>query len=830
MRKLYITLWGVCLASIVWGQNARIPSPEEFLGYPYGSRFTFHHRMVDYFEEVAKNSPFVKLQYYGQTTEGRPLLVAYVSSPENLAQLDNIRQNHLQRAGFLKDAPSAPSRAVVWLNFNIHGNESASTTAVMPVLYSLATQSRPEIAEWLRETVVILDPCVNPDGYDRYVNWYQQQLGSQPDPDPSAREHREPWPGGRFNHYLFDLNRDWAWQTQHENQQRIALYRQWMPHVHVDFHEMGYLDPYFFGPSAKPIHQDVTAWQREFQRLTAQNHQRYFDKEGWLYFGQEVYDLFYPSYGDTYPMFNGAVGFTYEQGGSGRAGVKIARPSGDTLTLYDRYLHHYTTALSTVEIAHLHREKLIREFERYFQENRTRAFGPYQTFVVKGQQNPERLARLKALLDRQQIVYGAPKLTGKPLNGYDFFRRSKQSFTLEAEDLLISCLQNQGRLVKVLFEPDSYLEDSLTYDLTAWALPYAYQLESYALTEKLEMQELARATAQKTPAPAGNIYLLRWQGLGSAALLGEWLTAGGKAKVADEPFALEGQNYAAGTILLLPEFQSSPQAEQLRQLAQKHQQDLHPVLGTQMSQGKDFGSSVYRFLKNPRVALVMGDGVSPTDAGSTWFLLEQELKIPLTRLEITQLRKIDLSHYDWLCLPSGDYADYRSILEEYLNNGGKIVALDDALDSFADAKPFKLKKVEVKEEKATPTKGEQLRKYQDRQRQNLTEDLAGAIYRVRLDASHPLAFGMGDAFFTIKNNRAQYAFLPERNWTVGFYPAKAHVTGYVGGLLKNKFDQTLAIGVENVGQGKIVYFSDSPFFRNFWESGKLFMANLIYFL
>ncbi|NJO03451.1 MAG: zinc carboxypeptidase, partial [Bacteroidia bacterium] len=214
----------------------------------------------------------------------------------------------------------------------------------------------------LREMVVIIDPCVNPDGYARYVNWYHQTVGNPPNALRDTWEHREPWPSGRFNHYLFDLNRDWAWQTQIENQQRLALYRQWMPHVHADFHEMSYLDSYFFAPAARPYHEALSEWQRKFQQLAGENHSRYFNENNWLYFTREVYDLFYPSYGDTWPSFNGAMGFTYEQGGSGTAGLAIKRADQDTLTLSNRYLHHYFVGLSTVEVAYQNREELIREF------------------------------------------------------------------------------------------------------------------------------------------------------------------------------------------------------------------------------------------------------------------------------------------------------------------------------------------------------------------------------------------------------------------------------------------------------------------------------------
>ncbi len=201
-------------------------------------------------------------------------------------------------------------KSIVWLSYNVHGNEAVGTEAAMKTIYTLITQK----SDWLQNTVVIMDPCINPDGRDRYVNWYNQVKSTPFDNSPIADEHYEDWPSGRYNHYYFDLNRDWAWVTQKETQQRLKEYHQWYPHIHVDFHEQGVDSPYYFAPAVEPLHEVITDFQREFQHTIGKNHSLYFDKEGWSYFTKEVFDLLYPGYGDTYPMFHGAIGMTYEQG------------------------------------------------------------------------------------------------------------------------------------------------------------------------------------------------------------------------------------------------------------------------------------------------------------------------------------------------------------------------------------------------------------------------------------------------------------------------------------------------------------------------------------
>ena len=300
--------------------------------------------------------------FIGETYERRPLYVTYLSSEENMKNLDAIRENNLKSTGVLAGESNTSDIAIVWLSYNVHGNEASSTEATMQTLYTLLTEKQ----DYLKNTVIIIDPCINPDGRDRYANWYNKTKSTPFDIDPQASEHSEPWPGGRANHYLFDLNRDWAWASQQESQARLKIYNKWMPHIHVDFHEQGINNPYYFAPAAEPYHELITDWQRDFQVQIGKNHAKYFDAKGWLYFTRESFDLLYPSYGDTYPTYMGAIGMTYEQAGHGRAGLGVLNDEGELLTLKDRITRHNTTGLSTVEVASNNAKKLNEEFVNYF--------------------------------------------------------------------------------------------------------------------------------------------------------------------------------------------------------------------------------------------------------------------------------------------------------------------------------------------------------------------------------------------------------------------------------------------------------------------------------
>ena len=279
MKKLILFLSILFWVSGLMAQ--KIQSPAEFLGYKLGDQFTHHYRIVEYFKYIAQASKNVKLTQYGTTNEGRPLLTMFIASDENIGRLEEIRQNNLKLTSLDKVAQGNVSTtpAIVWLSYNIHGNEPSSSEAAMQTLYELVDPSNTKTKNWLQNVVVVIDPCQNPDGRERYVNFYNPIHATPPDADPAAREHREPWPGGRYNHYYFDMNRDWAWQTQKESQEKLVNYNKWLPQVHVDFHEQSYNAPYYFAPAAEPFHRDITPWQREFQVMVGKNNAKYFDAE-----------------------------------------------------------------------------------------------------------------------------------------------------------------------------------------------------------------------------------------------------------------------------------------------------------------------------------------------------------------------------------------------------------------------------------------------------------------------------------------------------------------------------------------------------------------------
>ena len=811
--------------------STALQTPAAFLGYELGAEFTPHHRVVDYVRHVADTSPRVALQQYGTSVEGRPLLLATVTSTENHEQIDAIRTNNLRRAGQADGAVSGPTAAVVWLSYNVHGNESVSTEAAMQTLHALADPANDRTGGWLDDTVVLLDPCLNPDGRERYVQWYKRTVGRTANATPIAREHDEPWPNGRTNHYYFDLNRDWAWAVQPETRQRLNAYHRWMPHVHVDFHEQGIDEPYYFAPAANPFHEDITSWQRDFQFDVGRNNAQYFDRNGWLYFTREVFDLFYPGYGDTWPIFNGAIGMTYEQGGSGRAGRAVVTATGDTLTLADRIAHHHTTGLSTVEVTADNADRVQREFEAYYETAATDPPGPYTGYLVKADARGDRLAALAAHLDRQQIRYGFVD-DDTSVRGTGYADGEPRSVTAEPGDLLVQAAQPKARLAKVLMEPRPTIIDSLTYDVTAWGLPYAYGLDAVALSGTLPgVQPDAPSRSASASDDAGTPYALlaRWGSRADARFLAALLQHDVSVRVATKPFEIAGTTYDAGTLVILQaDNRSGDYAAAVRRLAARLNRPLDAVDTGFTDEGPDFGSSNVKPIDAPHVAVLSGDPLSPYRVGEAWYALDHQLRYPATLLQADDVDAAMLRDVDVLVLPdAGSWAtdDRREMLADWVRAGGHLVALGDANQALAAHAPFALKKA------ASPSDPDSLgagpSRYAERRRDALVTATPGSIHRATVDASHPLGFGMGETYFTLKRSADAYPYLDD-GWNVATLPDGAPVSGFMGHKAQQPLDDTLVFGQQSLGDGSVTYFIDNPLFRGFWYAGQIPFANAVF--
>ncbi|MFL5740767.1 MAG: M14 metallopeptidase family protein [Flavisolibacter sp.] len=831
------TLTLCLMLMVVITGSSQLKSPQEFLGYPVGSHFTPHWRIVDYFISVAQAMPsMVTLEQYGSTNEGRPLLVVYVSNPSNISRLESIRENNQRLAMDARNASASNAPAIVWLSYNVHGNEASSSEASMLTLYALVDPKNSQTKQWLQNTVVVIDPCLNPDGRDRYVNWFNSVAGKNYNPSLDAREHNEPWPGGRTNHYNFDLNRDWAWQTQMETQQRLKLYNQWLPQIHVDFHEQGVNNPYYFAPAAQPYHEVITKWQRDFQDTIGHNHAKYFDQKGWLYFTKEVFDLLYPSYGDTYPLYNGAIGMTYEQGGGPRGGLGALTEEGDTLTLSDRVMHHFTTSMSTLEVASAHAAQLVSQFQDFYKAAVTTGVGNYKSYIIRmNAGDTGRVMALTRLLDRNLIRYYAAKPGS--LRGYSYDRGRDENFSVDTSDLVIPSLQPKSTLVKVLFEPNAALVDSATYDITAWSLPYVFGVNAYATRAVAAVNSNVQKTFSSHQSfsaaqdPYG--YVIRWKDMRAVKLVGDLLQKGVRLRFSQEPFQMNGQSFDRGSVIILKTSNQSVPGlwETVRKFAEAEDETLVPVSSGFAEKGYDFGSSKIHPLKSRRIALLTGEGVNSNAAGEVWFYFEQILNYPLTLVNASDFARINLNDYDELILPDGNYrflADKSNadLLRNWINSGGNLIAMEGAVNQLSKQDwGLKSKKDDDSEPKDIY---EPLRRYETRERDVIANTTPGSIFRVELDNTHPLAFGYGNFYYTLKQDDNVYDFIKDGGWNVGVIKKDEQVAGFVGSRLHSKLQDGLLFGVQDMGRGTVTYLADDVLFRSFWENGKLLFANAVF--
>ncbi len=812
MRHLLLAFF---LVQALFSYSQEIKSPSEFLGYGLGSQFTHYHQVMDYYRYLSQvASDRVQLQEYGKTYEQRPLTIAIVSSSENMRNLEDIRKDHLP--GSKKNTSAKrDSNAIVWLSYNVHGNESSGTEASMQTIYELLVHK----SSFLDKTVVIIDPCLNPDGRERYVNWYYQFRNIPNTLDPNSKEHHEGWLSGRTNHYMFDLNRDWAWATQAETQQRLKIYNRWLPHVHADFHEQGVDKAYYFAPAAEPFHEVITDFQREFQAITATNHAKYFDANGWPYFTQELFDLFYPSYGDTYPTYNGSIGMTYEQGGSGHAGLGVLRSLGDTLTLKERIAHHLVTGLSTVEVASKNSERLNKEFEKFYQpKNYT-----YKSYLLNG--NPDKINALTQLLDRHDIRYGWGREGIE--EGFDFSTSKQGRMATSSRTLVVNTDQTKATLVKVLFEPQAKLSDSLTYDITAWSLPYAYGLEALACTNLVAQYPATVTAAERTDlSPDALAFVAEWKSIKDAQFLADLLKRNIRVRLASKSFKMDGEHFDPGSLIISKSDNAhNPQfLITLDKMVEKNKITIAPMIDSE-GIGQFPKIEDTRGIHDIRIAVLSGDPTDPLVFGEVWHFFEQQLQYPVTVLNSDYFRSVDLSLYDVLILPDGEYGDFFNkeqlkYLKKWIQTGGKTIAMGGAIKAISREKDFGITPL-VERNRSNRTYGRS-------EREEIKDEITGAIFKTEVDNSQPLAYGYGDTYFSLKLGNDAYPYLKEGNVAYINKREAGPVSGFAGSEARKKMERTLVFGVEKYGEGHIVYMVDDPLFRGFWANGQLFFVNALF--
>ncbi len=807
--------------------NSSIPTPEEVLGYHPGEWHVSHDQVLYYMRTIADASDRITLSVQGKTYEGRPQLILTVTHPENHNKIDQIREEHLKltipsESGNL-DVANMPS--VIHMGFSVHGNEPSGANAALVTIYYMAAAQGAEVEDKLRNTVVIFDPSFNPDGLHRFSTWVNQHKSKNISTDPQDREYREPYPGGRANHYWFDLNRDWMPLQLLESQSRIKTYHDWKPNILTDHHEMGTNSTFFFQPGVPSRTHPITP-QRN-QDLTAKiatYHGKFLDKIQSLYYTSEGFDDFYYGKGSTFPDINGAVGILFEQASSrGHA----QESDNGVVTFPFTIRNQFTTTLSTWQAGYEMREELntyMRDF--YNESSRLAAADPVKAIVFGAPKDPARSYHLAEMLKRHKIA------VHKPANEIN---RNGKTYTAE-DSYIVPMNQKEYRVLKGMFEKRTEFTDSLFYDISAWSYLLAFnlnyeELNSGAFNNNMLGDEFSFDDFPKGELIGGSstyAYAFEWHGYYAPRAAYRLLSKGIRARVAHAPFTDErGKKYDYGTVVVPLGTQDVPRAEIdaiIQEIIENDGVDVHAI-NAGLTEGINLGSPSFSAMVEPKIALMVDDGTSSTDAGEVWFMLDQRYDMPITKLPVSSFNFADLSRYNVIIMVNGSYGGMnKEKMQEWLGQGGVVVAAKGAVNWFSrnDLGTYKFKRSEVENPEGRP--------YELQSNYSGAQVIGGAIFETKMDLTHPITYGYVNENLPVFRNSTMFLEKPNNPYASPIkYTANPLLSGYISDENLKTLGDTPAVIISSVGRGKVISFTDNHAFRAFWFGTNKLIMNGIFF-
>ncbi len=797
--------------------NPEIPTPESVIGHQVGEWHITHDRLARYMEVLAERSPRITIQHRGTTFEGRPLWLLTITAPEHHSQIEEIkvqRRNALSHEHSSVEIDDLP--VVLYQGFSIHGNEPSGSNAALLYAYYLAAAEGPKMDKALSESIVLLDPSFNPDGLQRFSTWANMHKNKNVNPDPNDREYAEVWPGGRTNHYWFDLNRDWMPSQLPESQARIKTFHQWCPNVLTDHHEMGTNATFFFQPGIPTrTHPLTPKLNQELTRAIGRYHARALDQLGSLYYSEEDYDDFYYGKGSTFPDIHGAVGILFEQASSrGHA----QESDNGILTFPFTIRNQFTAALSTLEAGVALKSDLM-TYQHHFYRKMRQNKGSDEVYLVQDTHDSAKISAFMALMERQNI------------QGYQLkepLRIQGQSF-LPQSTIAIPKDQMQSTLIEAMFERRTKFEDSLFYDISAWSLPLAFNLDhaSARLTDLGQLVKPADLRSTVKPLKKGYAYVLEWEDYYAPRALNYLLEQNIRVKVAMRPFSMDRRAFDYGT-LMIPANNQIKSPDELFDIMNTLSLN-HNVydLQTGATQGMNLGSSDFRTLEPQNIALLVGSGINPYDAGEIWHLFDTRYDITVTKLDIATLGRKDLSRYTTILLPAtwgrGPDSSATKALKQWTQQGGHLIGFRSAAYWINNNELLNLKllKTEKTGKKAS---------FIEQDRYRGAQVIGGAIFQAALDRSHPINFGYKKSSLPLFRNTTIFLQPDDRaaNNPI-LYQKDPLLAGYISKENLNVLSGSSAFKTGRLGLGRVSYFTDNTNFRAFWYGTNKLMMNAIFF-
>ena len=801
--------------------NSKIPTPASVIGHEVGEWHVTHDKLVQYMYAVAAASDRISIVSRGTTFEGRPLLLLTITSAQNHANLESIHKNHLKRTNEdVSPSEIEKSPIVVYQGFSIHGNEPSGSNAALMVAYYLAAAQGPQIDALLNNTVILFDPSFNPDGLQRFAYWANTNRNKNLTTDGNDREYHEVWPGGRSNHYWFDMNRDWLPVQLPESRARLVTFHDWLPNILTDHHEMGTNSSFFFQPGIpERTHPLTPSMNQELTRKIGTYHAAALDQIGSLYYSEEDYDDFYYGKGSTFPDINGSVGILFEQASS-RGHVQES--DNGILTFAFTIRNQFTAALSTLKAAVEMRKEMLNYQYDFFKARRDQiSNAKTNAYLVGDQKDVSKMTHFLDILLRHQIKVHQLD-SDITLNGKNF--KAGKSYVIPKD-------QKNKTLLNAMFEKRTSFQDSLFYDISAWSFPLAFNLDfadngntklSGAPIEKAEFNKGTITTK------SNYAYLFEWHDYYAPKLAYRLLSKGVRLKVGKSPFSQNDVNFDYGTIMI-PAQNQSMSSEELFQIIDEALAGI-PVqvfgVGTGLNKGIDLGSGEFSTLKLPKIGLFVGGGVNPHDAGEMWHMLDQRFDIPISKLDVDDLSGMDLSRYNVLIASNmrGSLSEgAEKNLKSWIEDGGTLVAYGSVLTWLAK-KEWLNAKFKSTTQVAKNISFDQKSNFQGAQ------VVGGAIFNSKIDRSHPINFGTLGNELPVFRNSTMFMEADKDSYNNPVqYTDSPLLSGYISTTNLDSLKGTSAVKIQRLGRGRIVGIVNNTAFRAFWFGTNKLLLNSIFF-
>ena len=794
--------------------DENIPTPHEILGFNVGEWHVSHDKLLSYMFELEKASDRVKLEKTGKTYEGRDLVVLIITSEKNHNNIDNIIKRRSKVYENEKDLKN--KKIVIYQGFSIHGNESSGSNASLLYAYYLASAKGDFINNILENSIIIIDPSMNPDGLQRFSGWVNSHRNMNLTSDSNDREYNEVWPGGRTNHYWFDLNRDWLPAQLPESQSRLKTFYKWMPNILTDHHEMGTNATYFFQPGVPSRTHPLTP---EMNQILTKKISKYFaedlDNIGSLYFSGERFDDFYYGKGSTFPDINGSIGILFEQASSRG---HFQESENGILTFPFTIKNQLTTSISTIKAALDLKDEIIKYQNNFYDSSQKKNNHNDEYLIFGNEKDKYRTKKLAEILLRHQIdIYESE---------VDILDKDK--IYKSAYSYLVPKNQKQINLINAMFESRTKFNDSIFYDVSAWTLPHAFNLDynlNFIYKKELKKIDEIDFSVDFNLEPSNYAYLIEWHEYLTPKALNMLLEKNIRVKVATQQFNVKGVKYDYGT-LMIPVLGND--AENLHKNMIKISDECKltvNTVNTGLTLGPDLGSNSFKTINKKNIAILIGDGISAYDAGEIWHLLDTRYDIAISKIQLSAILKSNLSKYTTLIIPSSEIISNEIIkkITDWTKNGGTLITYKNSIDWLQSANIIDFNIIE-QEISANDISYEDADNFYDAQK------IGGAIFQTKLDLTHPINFGFTDEFMPIFRNSTIF-LKPDNNKykTPIRYTENPLLSGYISQNNLKTLKNTTPIKITGFGDGKIIYLTDNTNFRAFWYGTNKVLMNAIFF-